>query len=258
MGHARETSCRRAGKEVIRLTPIATSGRGHAEESGLMLDRLIHFFKGPNLFHPKVWKGRLRPITFRLLAPADIPRCLEIHALNEPGRFPDDSRPMYQTTLEAAPGITLVTECNHSVVATGRISSEGRRDVVVLSFGLVHPEHQGSGIGIALTLARLAMLSPDVPRYFVFIFAVEKSIGYYQRLGFRKVALWTDAQGNQHPIGYLLVSPRDILCCRRLLKDHGIQWPEDVAQIPVTEAKEPYWFEPFRLPPEDQAAPEKK
>ena len=186
-----------------------------------MLDWFIHFFKGPNLFHPKVWKGRLQPTNFRLLVPADIPQCLEIYELNRPGRFPDGVEAQYRPLLGTGKNCTLVAERDGRIVATGGIEKFVRHDVVFLSFGLVHPASQGCGLGIALTMARLALLEPTPDNYHVFIAAVQKSIDYYGRLGFRVIGAWPDAQGETHPFAHLLVSAKDIHGCGKLLKQHA-------------------------------------
>lgn len=54
-----------------------------------VFERVAHFFKGPNPLHPAVWEGRLAPLTFRRFKIEDLPQCLELYRLNEPGRFPE-------------------------------------------------------------------------------------------------------------------------------------------------------------------------
>jgi predicted N-acetyltransferase YhbS len=87
---------------------------------------------------------------------------VEIYSLNEPGRFPE-VEPSFETSLKKASSYTLVAEKEGRIVACGRLSyflPQGfvRRNWAILSFGLVHPEHQGRGLGTALVLARLALL----------------------------------------------------------------------------------------------------
>jgi N-acetylglutamate synthase-like GNAT family acetyltransferase len=216
----------------------------------MMLDWFIHFFKGPNLFHPRVWKGRLQPTNFRALVAADIPQCLELYELNRPGRLPDGWEARYRSDLESASNYTLVVERDDRIIATGGISKLAREDVVILSYGLVHPAHQSRGLGIALTMARLALLEPTPDNYSVFIGAVAKSVGYYGRLGFGVVGTWSDAQGATHPYARLLVSAKDIRGCRELLQQHGITWPDRGVRIPMTETESyPEWLSALGLRP---------
>ena len=84
-----------------------------------------------------------------------------------------------------------------------------------------------------MLLARLALLKPNRSRYHVFIFAVEKSIAFYRRFGFREFQGWQDAHGDTHPSGHLLITSYEIRRCRVMLQDHGIVLPEDEDQIPL-------------------------
>jgi len=197
-----------------------------------MLSRIYHFFKGPNPLHPSVWEGRLTPLTFRRLAVTDIPRCLELYALNEPGRFPEDSVDQYEKSLRDQTSYFLVAESEGQILASGGLSYFMREDIAVFFFGMVRPSHQGLGIGTALFLARLSLLNPKRPAYHVVIFALEKSFSFYRRLGFRNVKAWKDSHCQKHPSGCLDVAGSEIQRCRALLREHGIVLPQDEDQIP--------------------------
>ena len=71
------------------------------ERAYLLLDR-------PGPFLAPEWKGRLPPMLFRRFAPADLDRCLEIYALNEPGRFPAGVNEDYRRCLEGQTSYCLV------------------------------------------------------------------------------------------------------------------------------------------------------
>jgi N-acetylglutamate synthase-like GNAT family acetyltransferase len=198
-----------------------------------MFSRIYHFLKGPNPLHPSVWAGRLPSLTFRRFSPQDLPRCLELYALNEPGRFPKGVLPQYESSLTRGSSYHLVTEEDGQVIASGGLSYYNRQDVVVLCFGLVHPNHQSRGIGTALLLARLALLKANGLSYHVFIGAVEPSFGFYCRFGFTHFQAWKDSQGDTHPTGHLLLTSAEIRRCRTLLVAHGIALPEDEDEIPL-------------------------
>jgi hypothetical protein len=72
------------------------------------LERAKHFFKGPNPLHPGVWEGRLRPMIFRRFNIADLPQCLEIYKLNEPGRFPAGAIAAHEDCLRSERTYVLV------------------------------------------------------------------------------------------------------------------------------------------------------
>lgn len=174
-------------------------------------------------------------LTFRRFAPGDTAKCLELYDLNEPDRFPAGVRDDYATLLNNQSIYVLISEKDGRVVACGGLYYHTRKDIAGLCFGLVHPQFQRMGIGTALLLARLALLDPSRPRFVLLISAVEKSIGFYRRLGFRRFAPWKDKQGQLHPSGYLFFSSRQIQHCRKLLADHGISVPQDEKLVPVYE-----------------------
>ena len=183
--------------------------------------------------HPSVWGRRLNPLIFRRFAVTDMPRCLELYAANEVGRFPERVIEEYEKSLREQTSYFLVAESEGQIIASGGLSYWLREDIAVMSFGLVRPSHQGQGIGTALLLARLALLNPKRSAYRVFIFAVEKSFGFYRRFGFRKVRAWRDLHGQNHPSGLLFVTRSEIRRCRVLLGEQGIVLPQDEDEIPI-------------------------
>jgi N-acetylglutamate synthase-like GNAT family acetyltransferase len=114
-----------------------------------------------------------------------------------------------------------------------------RKNLAVCCYGLVHPDFQGKSIGTSLLLTRLALLNPAEQHHHVLIFAIEKSIGYYRRFGFRPFQPWKDAQGQDHPSGHLAFFSRDIRKCRALLSTHNIIFPPGQDQIPLKEFPSP-------------------
>jgi GNAT superfamily N-acetyltransferase len=197
--------------------------------------RVRDFLQGPQPLPPAAWEGRLSPRTFRRFDRRDLPQCLELYALNEPGRFPMGVKPQYEKSLTEGHAYHLVTDDSGQIVATGGVAYLHREDRVCLCFGLVHPGHQGRGIGTALLMARLAMLKPRRFTYDVFIFAVEASLPFYRRFGFSDYLPWRDPHGSLHPSGHMRLNRSDIRKCRELLCAHGIVLPDDEDQVPFRE-----------------------
>ena len=205
--------------------------------------QLYHHMRGPNPLHPRVWNGRLSPLTFRRYRESDLHACVSLHDLNAPGRLPK-LEPPYSVTLASGRVYTLVAEEDGHLIATGSVSCQRlpgflNRKAAILSFGLVHPDYQDRGIGTALVLARLALLKPSEQCYVVLIFAVDRSIGFYRRLGFDDAGKWKDSEGQEQPIGKLEFLRRDIRACRKLLADHQVIYPNDEELVPLVEAAEP-------------------
>jgi GNAT superfamily N-acetyltransferase len=200
--------------------------------------RVGHFLRGPNPLHPGVWEGRLHPLTFRRFGLADLPQCLELYKLNEPGRFPEGPGNHYEDCLRSERSYVLVAENGGRIVATGGIHYFIKPHMAICCYGLVRPDYQGKGIGTALLLARLALLSNKEPVYHVFIFAVQKSFVFYQRFGFLPTSAWYDENRNPHPSGRLMMSLAEAQRCRKLLADHGISVPHDENKVPFLQKQE--------------------
>src|SRR5688572_12802634 len=200
-----------------------------------MFSRIYHFLKGPSPLDPNVWRGRLAPLKFRRFRADDLAQCLELYAQNEIGRFPKGASEEYKKHLTEQNSYSLVAEQNNQIIASGGISYCMQENMAVLCFGLVRPDFHHRGIGTALLLARLALLKPNRTSYHVFIFAVEKSIGFYRRFGFFYFEPWQDMNGSHHPSGHLLITSSEICRCRKLLTKHGISIPPDEDHIPFRE-----------------------
>jgi hypothetical protein len=117
-------------------------------------------------------------------------------------------------------------------MAIGGVSYYVHPNIAVLCFGLVDPKAHGLGLGTVLLLSRLALLNDQRPAYQVLIFALESSIGFYRRFGFKSYTPWSDPDGNTHPSGALLITARQIRQCHALLERHGISVPSDHDKLP--------------------------
>ena len=204
--------------------------------------RLYYHVRGPNPLHPMVWNGRIPPITFRRYRESDLDGCVNLYDLNAPGRFPTLDPP-YRTALASGRIYTLVAEMDGKLIAAGSVSYHRPQEflddnVATLSFGLVHPDHHSKGIGTALVLARLALLKPSQEYYFVLIFAVNRSMGFYRRLGFHDAGKWKDCNGEEHPFATLEFLRRDINSSRKLLANHQVIYPDDEENVPLVQSDE--------------------
>src|SRR2546427_568692 len=99
-----------------------------------MLTRILELFKVPSSFRPDEWRGRLSPLTFRRFATDDLPQCLELHELNENGRFPEGYIAEYRKCLTQQSTYHLVAEDNRRIIASGGISYWNREDTAALCF----------------------------------------------------------------------------------------------------------------------------
>lgn len=203
------------------------------------LSRIYHFILGPNPLHPDHWDFPFPAATFKTLNEADIPQCLEIYRLNEKDRFPEGEIAVYERSLRSGESYHLVAEWQGKVISTAGMSYWGRADVVVLCYGMVHPDFQGQGFGTLQTLIRIALLKPEFLAYHVCILGINKSLSFYRRFGFQPMAKWKDRYGNEHPLSKVEITNLEIMKCKKRLIKRGVQF--DFARVtlpPVVEVKD--------------------
>ncbi len=166
--------------------------------------RLIPPITLPNIDLEKLTEKPLpKEYEVRLLRPEDTEACQEIYQMNAPGRFPAEVEQEFEEVLKKDDGAMLVIEHNGRIVACGGTSLNGIEGA--LFYGLIHSEFQKKGVGRLLLLSRLARIHG--PAVCVNICAVEDSIGYYERFGFTRYALWYSQNGKAHPMAGVSVHP---------------------------------------------------
>ncbi len=140
-------------------------------------------------------------VRYRIYNSSDETDCVAIYRDLESG-FPDEDIQSFLDCLRCPANDFIVAERAGRVVGMGGVSLTGR-NVAVLYYGLVAPDHQGMGIGTALTLLRLCSLPPgDLPPT-VLIYTLEKPQSFYHRFGFTTHTEWEDSKGETHPAAHL-------------------------------------------------------
>lgn len=127
----------------------------------------------------------MRPIDVRTFTTADRGACLAVFDSNVPAYFTTPERPEFEKFLDALPGPYIVLrDAEGAVVACGGhaiIEDDGRAD---LCWGMVRQDLHGTGIGRALTEARLAAALADPAVRYVALNTSQHTVGFYERLGF--------------------------------------------------------------------------
>lgn len=160
----------------------------------------------------------------------DFESCLALYQRLAPGRFPKDDLEAFQSYLKATPGRYLLIEREGRLVACGGLHVNSL-DHSTLVYGLVDPPHQGCGLGRLLLYARLAQIPVTTQNSVVSIFAVESSIGYYQKYGFVvQPEGWKDSTGQSHPWAVLGLTERLIKNSRSYLKRLQVAVPDLTGQ----------------------------
>lgn len=152
--------------------------------------------------------------------------CLELCRLNSKDRFPHDTVTVFEEDLRGEIIHYMVMEHDGRIIASGGYYLRNL-DYVTFAYGLVHPDYQGQGLGRVLFFARLAMLPIIQAATCIHICAVQKSLPYYQKLGFAEISEnWVDNQGNSHPNAMLSVNAFLIGCAWQYLEKTGIPFPD--------------------------------
>lgn len=133
----------------------------------------------------------------RLLHDTDIEACEEIYRLNELAHFPDGYFSVFSEWLRNRRALILVLVSDGQVCGVGGVNADlvNNLDYATMSFGMVHPSHQGKGFGTILLLARLALLPKPRSFYRVILSTVGGSETFYGRFGFEFLATTTDTKG---------------------------------------------------------------
>jgi len=142
----------------------------------------------------------------------------------------------FEAALDNSAACYLVGELEGKVVMSCGVHYWGGYGCAVLYYGLITPEFQRSGLGVAMVNVRLALLRTDIYGINVMIFAVKDSIAYYERFGFRRRDNWTDPSGEENPWAVLTIYPMDIIPIRDWLQKRGIAYPADESLVPLVPA----------------------
>jgi GNAT superfamily N-acetyltransferase len=173
---------------------------------------------------------RMKPIRIRFYTPDDFQACRKLYTLNEPGRFPAGVLPEFEESLQSGRVLFLLAEKDGIVCGCGGIDiSSERNSQATLSYGLVHPQWHGQGIGTTLLLARLALL----PRNFwtAIMLPVQASEGFYRRFNFREFGRYHHPVGGPMPLYFVHVYRKAPDRCAALLAKAGVKL--DVGEVSI-------------------------
>lgn len=176
---------------------------------------------------PKIQGAKLR--AYR---PDDFATCRNIHDLNAPNRFPEDSKIQHEEYLQESPQTNLVAEIDGKVVGCGGYVLQ-HPDYVTFVYGLVHPHYQRMGIGRLLFFGRIAQLQPLEGDTIIVICTVKAALPYFKKYGFVvQPDTWKDTSGIEHPIAMAAVNAELIQRARNYLERVGVQYP-DLRAVPA-------------------------
>ena len=201
------------------------------------------FYKGPLLDYYRFTSPLPKRIV-RLYEDSDYEACSDLYRLNEKGRFPEGYLSIYQSHLKKGNARILIIEDSGQVVGTGGISLTRVTDgfsLVSLSFGLIHPDFHGQGLGTLLFCARLSHL-PAWRDWFVSMTSAGMGTEvFYKKLGFRFVSREEDEDGAMLEHYLVKILGKDVARLHKLISISGSAEKLDFnEELPVTDRRKEY------------------
>lgn len=121
--------------------------------------------------------------------------CLSIFESNKPKFFHEDERPLFINYLLRSPQEQYwVVRNEQRIIACGGIY-EDDIDVAGLSWGMVHQNFHGKGIGKELTSFRIQKMKEVFPGHRYKIETSQHTFGFYEKMGFRSSHVVKDGFG---------------------------------------------------------------
>ena len=122
---------------------------------------------------------------FRPYQPEDKDSCIEIFMSNTPQYFGVDEADEFRQFLETLPCAYFVATQDNEIVACGGHGYHGKKETMVLCWGMVHADLHKQGLGKFMLIERLKQIYKDFGPTVVQIDTSQHSQGFFERYGFQ-------------------------------------------------------------------------
>lgn len=110
---------------------------------------------------------------------------LALLKLNTPNYFDKEEEEDFSTYLDTEIEDYFVVEDNSKVIGSGGINYFPEERVARISWGMIHPDYQGKGIGRELTLYRINFIRKNLSANYIVVRTSQFVYKFYQKLGFK-------------------------------------------------------------------------
>ena len=124
-------------------------------------------------------------LKFRPYQAEDNGRCVEIFMSNTPRYFGVEEADEFRQFLETLPCAYFVATQNDEIVACGGHGYHGKKQAVVLCWGMVRADLHKQGLGKFMLIERLKQIFKDFGETVVQINTSQHSQGFFERYGFQ-------------------------------------------------------------------------
>ena len=124
-------------------------------------------------------------LKFRPYQAEDNGRCVEIFMSNTPRYFGVEEADEFRQFLEALPCAYFVATQDDEIVACGGHGYHGKKQAVVLCWGMVRADLHKQGLGKFMLIERLKQIFTDFGETVVQIDTSQHSQGFFERYGFQ-------------------------------------------------------------------------
>ncbi|MDH3975435.1 MAG: GNAT family N-acetyltransferase [Deltaproteobacteria bacterium] len=146
---------------------------------------------------------------------------MRIYKENAPDRFPKGHLPSFEEYLDKDPLSFFVAQTpDNEIIACGGVTDIGLK-FHILCYGMVDPAFQNCRVGSTMVLARMAFATRYSGDHTSIIYSVPRSIGFFERFGYKEVNKWTDEEGHSYPIAANRYSREIFDPIKRILDKRG-------------------------------------
>ncbi len=174
-----------------------------------------------NILHRNLYPPPKPNFKIRLYNDKDRKNVMRIYKENAPGIFPDGNLEDFNNYLESSAQSFFIAESTEQkIVACGGVLDSGA-NIHTICYLLVDPSFHSRGIGSNLVLALIAFATRETEVNFSLIFAINKSMSFWERFSYEKCGHWKGPDQKDYPIGLLAYSSEIITPVVKVLKQRG-------------------------------------
>lgn len=128
--------------------------------------------------------------------PKDKAHCIAIFKSNQPKYFADHELPLFDRWLDNVYAEEyFVVEQNSKIIACGGIFLDDRYNRSGLSWGMVHFDYHGEGVGRKFTQFRIDKMMERFPDVGGMVETSQHTFKFYEKMGFKVVKITPDGFG---------------------------------------------------------------